>query len=88
MRRTKNLNGTPTCKYWLAGRCNRNPYRLLHSITTSPLPSTAYHNANIAYKYTRKPHASTEKTTKYDLKVVSVKKTGGAEDTTTLAKTP
>ena len=87
-RRTEHFSGTPTCKYWLAGRCNRNPCRFLHSVTLSPSPSTAYHNANTTYKYTRKPHSSAEKTTKHDSKAVSVKKTGGVEDEKTLAKAP
>ncbi|XP_016182964.1 zinc finger CCCH domain-containing protein 48 [Arachis ipaensis] len=59
-RRTERFSGTtpPTCKYWLAGRCNRNPCKFLHSLST--LPSNV-HNANMTYMHSKNPHLSAEK---------------------------
>ncbi|XLU44605.1 hypothetical protein S245_039419 [Arachis hypogaea] len=60
-KRTERLRRTtpPTCKYWLAGRCNRNPCGFSHSLPTSP--SNVYYNANTTYKYSKKPDSSVEK---------------------------
>ncbi|MED6173908.1 hypothetical protein PIB30_064123 [Stylosanthes scabra] len=44
---------TPTCKYWVAGRCNRNPCRFSHSLPTSP--SNVYYNPNTTYIHSKKP---------------------------------
>ncbi|MED6210344.1 hypothetical protein PIB30_063248, partial [Stylosanthes scabra] len=43
----------PTCKYWVAGRCNRNPCRFSHSLPTSP--SNVYYNPNTTYIHSKKP---------------------------------
>ncbi|XLS80838.1 hypothetical protein HN51_046669 [Arachis hypogaea] len=60
-KRTERLRRTtpPTCKYWLAGRCNRNPCQFSHSLPTSP--SNVYYNANTTYKHSKKPDSSVEK---------------------------
>ncbi|XP_020218364.1 zinc finger CCCH domain-containing protein 17 [Cajanus cajan] len=64
VRRTKEIQShrgrTTPCAYWLAGRCNRNPCKFLH---TSP-PHTTYHYANNPYTYTRKPHSSSHSNSK------------------------
>ncbi|XP_012575123.1 zinc finger CCCH domain-containing protein 48-like [Cicer arietinum] len=49
--RTERISGT-TCAYWLAGRCNRNPCRFLHTETS--YPSTAsYHNARKFHSFSK-----------------------------------
>ncbi|XLU44649.1 hypothetical protein S245_039463 [Arachis hypogaea] len=60
-RRTERFRPTtrPTCKYWQAGRCNRNPCQFSHSLPTSP--SNVYYNANTTYKHSKKPDSSVEK---------------------------
>ncbi|XP_057762700.1 zinc finger CCCH domain-containing protein 48-like [Arachis stenosperma] len=54
-RRTELLGRTtsPTCKYWLAGRCNRNPCRFSHKLPTL--------SSNVYYKHSKKPHSCVEK---------------------------
>ncbi|CAJ1975622.1 unnamed protein product [Sphenostylis stenocarpa] len=54
-RRSERIGGT-TCVFWLAGRCNRNPCRFLHTETPSP-HTTASVNANTSYT-----HSSSETT--------------------------
>ncbi|CAL0327772.1 unnamed protein product [Lupinus luteus] len=52
--------GRNSCSYWLAGRCDRNPCRFLHSVTPSTSSSyytSQYNKPNNAYPYTRKPHS-------------------------------
>ncbi|KAE9597539.1 putative transcription factor C3H family [Lupinus albus] len=53
--------GGKQCSYWLAGRCNRNPCRFLHSVTpstSSPYYTAQYNNKpRNAYHYTRKSHS-------------------------------
>jgi hypothetical protein len=45
-RTTKPTTINTTCTYWLAGRCNRNPCRFLHSLTpTNAAANTGYYNA-------------------------------------------
>ncbi|XP_015950262.1 zinc finger CCCH domain-containing protein 48 [Arachis duranensis] len=67
----------PTCKYWLAGRCNRNPCRFSHSSPT--LPSNAYYNGNTTYKHSKQPTNCASKTlekpaNRAPMAVVSVEK--------------
>ncbi|KAE9598478.1 hypothetical protein Lal_00027010 [Lupinus albus] len=87
-----------TCVYWLAGKCNRNRCRFLHSVTRSPSPSphsTAHFNKpNSAYRYTRKlPHhySSEMKTPKYNnsktVLITMTGETGGGEDEMSVTKT-
>ncbi|MED6204281.1 hypothetical protein PIB30_007752 [Stylosanthes scabra] len=49
----------PTCKYWLAGRCNRNPCRFSHTLPTSP--SNVYYNPYTTYNHSKKPTTCTPK---------------------------
>ncbi|XLR53109.1 hypothetical protein HN51_021368 [Arachis hypogaea] len=49
----------PTCKYWQAGRCNRNPCQFSHSLPTSP--SNVYYNANTTYKHSKMASSSAKK---------------------------
>ncbi|XLS91725.1 hypothetical protein HN51_067733, partial [Arachis hypogaea] len=60
-RRTERFRRTtpPTCKYWLAGRCNRNPCRFSYSLPTSP--SNVYYKANTTYKHSKKSDLPLEK---------------------------
>ncbi|KAL2317512.1 hypothetical protein Fmac_031388 [Flemingia macrophylla] len=76
--------GRTTCSYWLAGRCNRNPCRFLHCGT--PLPHTAYHHVNIANRYGKKPHSSSENPPKYNKKTMVVRKSGDRGDGISAAK--
>ncbi|TKY56448.1 Zinc finger CCCH domain-containing protein 48 [Spatholobus suberectus] len=83
-RRTERIGGT-TCVYWLAGRCNRNPCRFLHR----ECQYTAYHNANTAYRYGKKPHSSSENAPEcnsYNLKTALVRKGGDRGDETSIPK--
>lgn len=81
-RRNERIGGT-TCVYWLAGRCNRNPCRFLHSGT--PSPHTTCHNPNTAHRYGKRPHSSSENTPRYDKKSVLVRKSED-RDGTSVAK--
>ncbi|MED6204275.1 hypothetical protein PIB30_007746 [Stylosanthes scabra] len=60
-RRTQHFGRTttPTCKYWLAGRCNRNPCRFSHTLPTSP--SNIYYNPYTTYNHSKKPTTCTPK---------------------------
>nr|KYP39492.1 Zinc finger CCCH domain-containing protein 17 [Cajanus cajan] len=51
---------TSPCAYWLAGRCNRNPCKFLHTSQ----PHTTYHYANTPYTYTRNSHSSSHSNSK------------------------
>ncbi|TKY69435.1 Zinc finger CCCH domain-containing protein 17 [Spatholobus suberectus] len=50
---------TSTCVYWLAGRCNRNPCRFLHTS-----PHSAYYHASTPCRHARKPRSSSNNNSK------------------------
>ncbi|XP_061341186.1 zinc finger CCCH domain-containing protein 48-like isoform X2 [Gastrolobium bilobum] len=77
-RRTERISGT-TCVYWLAGRCNRNPCRFLHSET--PSPSTVYYNDNTDYSYPKKPKYNSNTTPNYDSKAELIRKSEDGDGT-------
>ncbi|OIV93955.1 hypothetical protein TanjilG_21047 [Lupinus angustifolius] len=87
--------GRKPCSYWLAGRCNRNPCRFLHSVTpsSSSYYTPQYNKPKNAYRYTRNPHShySDEKTTtnpKYNSKAVTVRETNKTGDEKSVTKKP
>ncbi|CAL0335227.1 unnamed protein product [Lupinus luteus] len=97
VQRTEQRFGGKPCSYWLAGRCNRNPCRFLHSVTPSTSTSS-YHTSqhskpNTSYKYTRKPHShyTHEKTPmkpRYNSKTVTLRETCETGDDKNVTKKP